>query len=182
MQDHLRLVQLAYRLRQVGLRNQVSPASPLPERGLENRIYQPPKDDVWREAWSVTERLIREMHEELRQRDIAFGVVTVSNPIQVHPDPGGAPAGHGKVGSVADLFYPERRIKALGDEAGFPVLNLAPQFQKYADEHQVFLHGFKNLSLGTGHWNESGHKLAAQMIADWLSRKAMPEQLSDWSS
>ena len=87
MQDYLRLVQLAYRLRQGSLRDQVSPISPLPERGLENRIYREPKDSVWQEGWRLTERLIREMHEELRQRGIAFGVVTVSNPIQVHPDP-----------------------------------------------------------------------------------------------
>ena len=139
---------------------------------------QEPKDTVWQEGWRLTERLIREMHEELRQRGIAFGVVTVSNPIQVHPDPAARRRVMERL-EVKDLFYPERRIKALGDEAGFPVLNLAPQFQKYADEHQVFLHGFKNLSLGTGHWNENGHKLAAQMIADWLSSKAMPAQSSD---
>jgi hypothetical protein len=42
---------------------------------------------------------------------------------------------------IATLFYPDFRIKALGDREGFPVLNLAEEFQVYADQNKVFLHG-----------------------------------------
>jgi hypothetical protein len=70
--------------------------------------------------------------------------------------------------AVKDLFYPERRITDIGERAGFPVLNLAPAFQSFADEHHVFLHGFDNTKFGTGHWNEAGHRLAGQLIADRL--------------
>ena len=177
LQDYSRLVQLAYRVRQGGLGDRLSAVAPLPERAIENRIYAEPKDDVWREAWRITERLIRDMHEELKSRSITFGVVTVSNPIQVHPDPAARRQVMERL-EVPDLFYADRRIKALGEEAGFPVLNLAPLFQKYAEQHRVFLHGFKTLSLGAGHWNEDGHRLAAQMIAEWLFHGALPAQLS----
>lgn len=169
LQDYSRLVQLAYRVRQGGLGDRLSAVEPLPEGAIENRIYAEPKDDVWREAWRITERLIRDMHEELKSRGITFGVVTVSNPIQVHSDSAVRKQVMERL-EVADLFYPDRRIKALGAAAGFPVLNLAPLFQKYAEENRLFLHGFKNLAIGAGHWNEDGHKLAAQMIADWLSQ------------
>jgi hypothetical protein len=37
--------------------------------------------------------------------------------------------------------------------------------QKYAEDENVFLHGFKNTELGTGHWNENGHQLAGKLIA-----------------
>ena len=30
------------------------------------------------------------------------------------------------------------------------------------------MHGFANTKLGTGHWNETGHQLAGQLIADRL--------------
>jgi hypothetical protein len=69
---------------------------------------------------------------------------------------------------VSDLFYPDRRIAALGARAGFAVLNLAPPLQRYAEEHQVFLHGFKNTPMGFGHWNEAGHAAAGHLIAQKL--------------
>jgi hypothetical protein len=79
---------------------------------------------------------------------------------------------------VSDLFYPDSRIEQLGRRAGFPVLNLAPQFQAYADQHHVFLHGFDNAKLGEGHWNEAGHRLAGELMAgrlcDLLSSTAQP--------
>ena len=59
-----------------------------------------------------------------------------------------------------NLFYPDFRIKALGERRGFAVLNLAPPFQAYAESHHVFLHGFSNTRMGSGHWNENGHRYA----------------------
>jgi hypothetical protein len=37
--------------------------------------------------------------------------------------------------------------------------------QSFADEKQVFLHGFGK-GIGNGHWNADGHRLAAEIIAD----------------
>jgi hypothetical protein len=70
---------------------------------------------------------------------------------------------------VSDLSYPDRRIRALGEAAGFHVLNLGEGFVAVADQQQVYLHGFENTALGWGHWNERGHELAAKLIAQWLA-------------
>jgi hypothetical protein len=35
----------------------------------------------------------------------------------------------------------------------------------------VFLHGFENTELGWGHWNAQGHRLAAALIARWLTKQ-----------
>jgi hypothetical protein len=49
------------------------------------------------------------------------------------------------------------------------MLALAPVFCEYAEREQVYLHGFRsNGTLGQGHWNEDGHRLAGKVIADWL--------------
>ena len=69
---------------------------------------------------------------------------------------------------VSDLFYPDRRIAELGEREGFAVLNLAPPLQRYAEEHQIFLHGFKNGPMGFGHWNEAGQAAAGHLIAQKL--------------
>ncbi|HWW75210.1 MAG TPA: hypothetical protein VNZ44_07440, partial [Pyrinomonadaceae bacterium] len=74
---------------------------------------------------------------------------------------------------VADLFYPERRFRALGEREGFPVYNLAPDLQLFADRHKVFLHG-TGAQQGNGHWNEEGHRVAGELLSqhlcDWLAR------------
>ena len=128
----------------------------------------PPKDARWEESWRVTEALLREMYAETKRRGIPFGVVTPSVPAQVYPDAAVRAETCKELGGLKDLYYADRRVAEIGKAAGFPVLNLAEPLQRYADEKQVFLHGFPTSKMGIGHWNASGHKLAAEMIYDWL--------------
>jgi hypothetical protein len=147
--------------------------APTDELGAANVIYREPSDDVWRDAWAVTENLVATMNAEVRGHGARFLLVTLSNGIQVYPDAPARKAFADRLG-VEDLFYPERRFRALGEREGFPVLNLAPELQLYADEHKVFLHGFGR-ELGNGHWNEEGHRVAggtlAQNLCEWLARE-----------
>jgi hypothetical protein len=53
------------------------------------------------------------------------------------------------------------------------VLTLAPTHQRYADERQVFLHGFPP-HLGEGHWNQAGHRVAGELIAQKLCADILP--------
>jgi hypothetical protein len=133
------------------------------ELGLDNLIYSAPTDAVWINAWRVTEGLVKMMHEEVRGRGAKFLVVTLSNGIQVHPDPQARRAFMQRVGAT-DLFYPDARIKALGEREAIDVLMLAPALQAYAEQQKVFLHGFDR-NIGNGHWNVLGHRIAGEMIA-----------------
>jgi hypothetical protein len=157
-----------------GQPNTPAPAGDVPadELGTANVIYREPADDVWRDAWLVTEKLLAEMNAEVKSHGARLYVVTLSNGIQVYPDPAAREAFARRVGT-ADLFYPERRIKSLGERAGFPVYNLAPDLQAYADGTKIFLHGF-GAQRGNGHWNEDGHRVAGEMLArrlcDWVTR------------
>ena len=154
--------------------NVTAPAgnAPADELGTANVIYREPADDVWRNAWLVTEKLLAEMNGEVKAHGARFYVVTLSNGIQVFPDPAAREAFARRVG-VGDLFYPERRFQALGEREGFPVYNLAPDLQTYADGTKVFLHGF-GAQRGNGHWNEDGHRVAGELltreVCDWLGR------------
>lgn len=140
--------------------------APTDELGAANVIYREPSDDFWRDAWAVTEKLVATMNAEVRGRGARFLLVTLSNGIQVYPDPAARKAFAGRLG-VEDLFYPERRFRALGEREGFPVLNLAPELQRRADERKLFLHGFGR-ELGNGHWNEDGHRIAGELLAENL--------------
>ncbi len=133
--------------------------------GVDELGLAEPRDAIWRTAWGITERLILEINSEVSRYQTRFVVVVISNDGQVNPDRAARKELCRRLG-VEDLFYCERRLKALGDENGFPVVNLAEPMQRHADQHGVFLHGFENTKLGEGHWNAEGHGLAARITAE----------------
>lgn len=149
-----------------------TPAAPDGELGIDNMIYRQPADAVWHDAWTLTERLLVQMRDEVESRGARFLVVTLSNAIQVHPETRAREEFARRLG-VGDLLYPELRIKALGARKGFDVLNLAPSLQSYAAQHKVFLHGAGD-QIGNGHWNAQGHALAGQIIAQKLCEDLSP--------
>lgn len=144
------------------------------EAGLDMETYAEPQDSVWKEAWQVTEDLIKLMHAEVERRGKGFMAITVSSGPQVGPDREARQILERRLG-VSDLFYSENRVRALGKDR-FEVLALAPLFQAYAEEQRIFLHGFPSSGLGLGHWNIAGHHLAGQLIAQGLCRQLAGSQ------
>lgn len=130
--------------------------------GYNNMIYRAPEDDTWREAWRVTEGLITETRNEVEQHGAKFLLVTISTDIQVYPNRQVREALMKRV-QVNDLFYPDVRLQALAEREGMQFLDLAKPMQEYADQTGIFLHGFGS-DAGNGHWNEAGHRLAAELI------------------
>jgi hypothetical protein len=102
----------------------------------------------------------------VREKGAKLFVVILSTGIQVHPDPKTRSSYEKRLG-VRDLFYPDRRIMGYCRGGGIPVLSLASRLQEYATSNRIFLHGFGR-KLGWGHWNENGHRLAGNIIADWI--------------
>lgn len=136
------------------------------ELGLDSLIFRAPDDPAWKEAWRVTEGLVTLMRDEVEEKGARFFVVTLSSGIQVHPDPAVRRDFMRQLG-VDDLFYPNLRIQALCEREGIPALDLAPALLTYAEQHQVFMHGFGQ-QPGLGHWNERGHRVAGKMVAQKL--------------
>lgn len=140
----------------------------LAEGGLDySPIYKQPVEPVWQDAWRITERLITTVAREAQASGAAFELVTLTTGIQVHPDRALRQEWMEEWG-IVDLFYADQRITELAEREGFPVLHLGPTLQAYAEERQVFLHGFDNTALGVGHWNVEGHRIAGETIARHL--------------
>jgi hypothetical protein len=139
-------------------------SAPVSEPGLDDAIYRPPADAIWREAWRVTEAEITMVRDEVTAHHARLLVVTLANGIQDDPHPAARRHYQHFVGA-SDLFYPDDRIRALGEREGFPVLNVAPPMQRYAERHHQYLHGFSNTRPGIGHWNTDGHRVAGELIA-----------------
>ncbi|HXD30919.1 MAG TPA: SGNH/GDSL hydrolase family protein [Pyrinomonadaceae bacterium] len=133
------------------------------ELGIDNVVYREPADQVWNDAWGVTEKLILQMRDEVQSKGAKFVVVTLTNGIQVYPDPAVRQIFMKRVG-VNDLFYPDNRVKSFSAREHVPSITLVQEMQAYADQNKVFLHGFGN-NQGNGHWNLTGHRIAGESIA-----------------
>ncbi len=179
MQSNVRLLGLAYTAREA---INARAATPKPqeqarlagEPGTNNDVYGPPNDPEWLEAWKVTEALITQMRNEVSAKGAQFLVVTGSMAIQVNPEAELRQKVMKGLG-VNDLFYPDRQIKSLGEREGFTVLNLAPAQYEYATRNKVYLHG-SGETIGRGHWNETGHQLAGELIAQELCKMIFAEK------
>jgi hypothetical protein len=134
--------------------------------GIDNMIYLEPADGNWQEAWRVTEGIIKEMRDEVSQRGAKFFLVTLSNAVQVYPDPAVRQRFIQHLGT-STVFYPNLRLQAFADREHINFFDLAQPMQTFADQRRVFLHGFGS-DLGNGHWNAEGHKLAAELIANQI--------------
>jgi len=135
------------------------------EVGLDDMIFLDPKTLEWQEAWKITETLLVEMAKDVAQHNARFLIVTLSNGIQVHPDKIIREKFAAQIGAQ-DLFYPEKRIQALCTRANIELLCLAQPMQEYAEQKNVYLHGF-NENRG-GHWNSTGHRVAGDFIGQYF--------------
>ncbi|MFN2646296.1 MAG: hypothetical protein ABR570_15010 [Burkholderiales bacterium] len=144
--------------------------SKLTEPGLDEQVFHAPRDEKWRDAWEITDRLVVAAAEETRAHAAKFVLAVLSTPGSVYPD-AQLRTRYAQSLGVSSLFYPEDRLTRLGKEQGFDVIALAPRMQAIADAKHVYLHGFPNTKPGFGHWNEAGHALGAELIAARLCAK-----------
>ena len=140
------------------------------EAGLDVGIYHPPTEAAWVTAWEVTEELLRRFDRERRAHGTDWLLLVLSNGIQVHPDLEVRERFRCAMGH-STLFYAEEHLTEAAQRDGYEIFCLAPPLGEIAKGDQVLLHGFENMQPGFGHWNERGHRAAAELIADHLHGK-----------
>jgi hypothetical protein len=140
-------------------------ANGLHEPGINDLIYRPPINQDWRDAWRVSEAEIEMTEQNVRGHHARFLLVIIGTGIQVMPNAAFQAAYLRAVGGT-DLFYPSHRLTAFAEQKRFPVLDLVPLMSTYAQAHHAYFHGLPNTAIGTGHWNELGHRFAGGLIAN----------------
>ncbi len=69
---------------------------------------------------------------------------------------------------LASVLQAELRLRAMEVVS----LSLGPTLQRAVDQDQgLLLHGFPGGEPGHGHWNASGHDLAARQLTPWLCQQ-----------
>jgi hypothetical protein len=165
---HLRIAQVLKR----GIRNmqasraQVDRESHL-VRETSPEVYGEPTTREWREAWSVTEALLRRMRDRVEAHGAQFVLASLSTGLQVLPDSQARARLAAGMGA-RDLDYTEKRLGSFAEREGIAYCPLSPGLRRYAEEHGEAVHGFLDAYPNAGHWNETGHRVAGEILARWL--------------
>jgi len=171
----LQVARTAYKRTKLALRYRRMDQDAQLGHGLDPGVYRPPtggarggaRGGAWGEAWEVTEAILEAMARAARQRGAGFWIATLTNPLQVHPDPGLRARLAAALG-LEDLSYPERRIAAFGAREGIPVITLAEPLGALAEARGTPLHG--SAGFAGGHWNAAGHRAAGERLGAVLCR------------
>jgi hypothetical protein len=163
LSDHLRVVQLVRSANNaLALRR-----SDVTQTGNNPLVMAPPRDRAWEDAWAITQSILAKTKEFASLNGMQYLLVIGASSIQVHPDRRVRSEFEKRL-KVNDLFYVERRIGEFAKAQGIDVIPLAYEMQRVADAKGVFFHGFRNTTMGVGHYNENGHRATAQIVARHL--------------
>jgi hypothetical protein len=113
--------------------------------------------------------LLATIVRETREGGADFLLAVVSESRQAHPDPETRAELAEQLG-LTDYFYYEDRVLDLANRLDFEGVGLSRVIRKSAEERQECLHGFDNAQPCYGHWNELGHAVAGEEIADAICR------------
>src|SRR6266404_3154281 len=130
-------------------------------------VYLPDPTPRWKDAWDITERLLLKFAREVESRGASFMLVSLSNAEQVHPELQRQLTR--QYGLPFDFERPDRRLQQFTAAHGIRYLALMPALRDYHRRTGTYLHGFG--SVITGHWNEAGHRQAAEQIFAFLKQR-----------
>jgi lysophospholipase L1-like esterase len=140
-----------------GSREAVDEFSPL-------NIYLNKMTDRWKEAFAITTGILRQFRNSVESNGSRFVLVSLSNAEQVHPEV--QQELNEKYGPAFDFEQPDRIIEEFAKKEHINYLKLMSGFREYHLRTGKYLHGFSGSKRG--HWNENGHRLAAEKIFDFL--------------
>jgi hypothetical protein len=169
--DHSRTIQLIYHVRkalrtrgadQMVARDQ-DPAI-TGEQGVDNATFGEPHQEMWHDAWRLTENLLLKMRDDVHAHGARFAVALIPSGIQTHPDAGLRKAFIARHG-IESLSYAHDRLVSFARQHEMDVIPLEAPLRNYAEVHRSMTHGFANSVPGFGHMNETGHRIAGELLA-----------------
>ena len=127
-------------------------------------IYLSNQSNHWRQAFDVSTDLLCKFRDSVEASGSQFLLVTLSNAEQVHPEL--QRQLRNEYDTEFDFDQPDSLLEEFAKRKHISHLNLMPFFREYHLRTGNYLHGFGG-SKG-GHWNENGHRLAAEKIFEFL--------------
>jgi hypothetical protein len=132
-------------------------------------IYRSDLPSQWKETVEITKEIILIFKKSAEEHGSRFLLLTLSNAEQVHPEIGQKLKSRYSV--ELDYEQPDRILEEFAKENKVAFLKLMPAFRDHHMKTGQYLHGFG--SSHAGHWNQAGHRLAAELTFQFLKKQHM---------
>jgi len=131
-----------------------------------NLFKERPIDGV-KEGWEITGLLLKEMKVTIDRSGGKMAIVLVPLSLQLYENEfAGLVMRHRLDREEIMVDGPQKRMMRWGTQEGVQVIDLLPAFKVAAARNQGRLY-----LRGDGHWNEDGHRLAAEVVAKELQSR-----------
>ncbi len=115
----------------------------------------------WQEYWELSGRLLEKFDRLVRQSGARMHVVFVPSMVQIYPEEWEQVVRVNQLTGEFDLEKPNRQLASFAARFNLSYLDLYPAFLQHQDNPALY---FRMDS----HWNEAGHQVAAEAVADFL--------------
>ena len=136
-------------------------------RELDSHVFELLREDPSEEiraGWRRTLALFDRMDSVSRAHDARLAVFIVPIVYQISDERlAEFVESHDATVDALDLLSPQRRMRAWGASRGVPIIDIQPRLREFAIRHQA-----RPYDTGDGHWDEDGHRVAAEVVAERL--------------
>jgi hypothetical protein len=130
-------------------------------------IFKKNYTEPWRQAVQTTRRILTMFNAEVQKDNARFIVVGIPDSYQIY---GAIPYyQYHSMPIDLDINKPDSLLEGMAAISGFSYFSLFQCFREAFECNNIYCYGFGKM-LGTGHWNERGHALAAQCLKSVLQR------------
>lgn len=152
--------------------------APFGESGLhdELRIWKTPYDEDVQRAWDITKRLLGQLNREAEAAGSQLLVFYVPNKASIYADMWQATKRrYGLDDENWNIEQPRIELESFLERKGIGFLDLTPRFRQEAA--RLGRDGRKLYFESDAHWNVYGHKLAGEVVADYIKRRVLENAL-----
>ena len=120
-------------------------------------------------AWELLESMLLKTSKDLaiHNSELITLIVSRAEIVDYEEDYVGKVA---KSNNISNIFYPEDRLENFGKQNNIPIISISRYMSDFNWSKKIGVtkfHGFKSSdSLGTGHWNENGHKFTGEIVGE----------------
>jgi len=124
-------------------------------------VFEVELDSVWQNAYTVTGNIIALLDDAVKSNSSALCIMIIPDSYQVNDM-------ENDCVKDADLRRPNNFLRELAETRAIPFFDLTDTLEQEYLRTGNYTYGFGE-KLGTGHWNESGHRFAAETMASNLN-------------
>ena len=120
-------------------------------------------------SWELLESLLLKISKdlEINNSELITLIVSRAEIVDYEEDYVGKMV---KSNNISNIFYPEDRLENFGKQNNIPIISISRYMSDFNWSKKIGVtkfHGFKSSdSLGTGHWNENGHKFTGEIVGE----------------